>query len=376
MANAKHPDQEPEEEVPEPEEITAGDLLEDTDSGEIDLEALLEEGEGTVGDTSGSASESAESAGSPGSEEVEISADDLLDLGEFGEGQVAGDGRTDGGTVRVPAEPPTFYAGLESVEAGPEGVEEFPHEILEDLTQDEPEAGTTQPAMPPKLESPSDPEGRGEWEEVAPAGKEAAESPPAAEGAKPGGKKPFGKTTLGAGKRFGKKEEEAEARPKSAASGRGLRAPPAKFGRKAPREKKKAAPRPVAAGPAKRGSIPFVCSECYEEFLLPNNYSKETVSCPECLHVGKRPDEDFVRTVTLHKAGEQRALATALMAGTGLILVVLFLIWLRSPYDTLKLDTGTLQNTTYGLLGLSALLVALLMWLVARFEGNRWEVYF
>jgi len=41
-----------------------------------------------------------------------------------------------------------------------------------------------------------------------------------------------------------------------------------------------------------RGSVAFVCSECYEEFILPASYSKEMVTCPECQHVGKRRVEE------------------------------------------------------------------------------------
>jgi len=135
---------------------------------------------------------------------------------------------------------------------------------------------------------------------------------------------------------------------------------------------------PARAAPSVslRGSVAFVCSECYEEFLLPANYSQEMVCCPECLHVGKRPDADFLRTVNRHKSGERSATAIAIAAGlvvTGLILAVL---WLSSDMALAasggKADSGLVTI----LAGVAALLAMIFLWLTVRAEGNRWEVYF
>jgi hypothetical protein len=143
---------------------------------------------------------------------------------------------------------------------------------------------------------------------------------------------------------------------------------------RAEKSKKERVPKPTR--PAAQRSVRFVCSECYEEFLLPANFSRDTVSCPECLHVGKRPDEDFLRTINLHKAGERKALTLACALGGALLLLLLVLIWIQSPYRTIELKEDQLQAVTMGILGGSGLVAILFFWLLVRAENNRWEVYF
>jgi hypothetical protein len=181
----------------------------------------------------------------------------------------------------------------------------------------------------------------------------------------PAEKKKLGKAKGGKLLR-GKKGKDAEAGGKEEPKAK----PPKerKSKEKPPKEK----PVAVPAG-AGRGSITFVCSECYEEFLIPSSYSQEMVSCPECLHVGKRPDESFLRTVHLHKAGEKRSFFSAVIVATLLLVTVVALLWMNTPYGPAGAAGGTLS---LALLGGSALLTAILIWLVVRFEGNRWEVYF
>ncbi|MGQ9592675.1 MAG: hypothetical protein ACUVYA_20555, partial [Planctomycetota bacterium] len=154
------------------------------------------------------------------------------------------------------------------------------------------------------------------------------------------------------------------------------KAPRAPKAPKAPRAPKEEKPAPKAAGPAKmRGTITFICSECYEELVLPSQFSEELISCPECLHVGKRPDDDFLRTVRMHKAGERRSFVAAIAAGALLVVVLLALLYFRSP-DYLATHGSPSEGLTYGLLGSAGVLGALLIWLTVRAEGNRWEVYF
>jgi hypothetical protein len=159
--------------------------------------------------------------------------------------------------------------------------------------------------------------------------------------------------------------EEAEAKP----------AKPAKPAKEKARKEKAAvaaSAEPVVARPAK-STVPFVCSECYEEFLIPASYAQEMVSCPECLHVGKRPDADFLRTIHVHKSGEKKSFALAMGVGAVLLVLLLALMWTISPYGP-----GTSGDSTIPmvLLGASALLTLAFIWLIVRFEGNRWEVYF
>ena len=139
--------------------------------------------------------------------------------------------------------------------------------------------------------------------------------------------------------------------------------------KKAPAKKAmRAAPAPRA--PRRGSSCQFVCSECYAEFILPSNFSEETLSCPECLHVGKRPDEDFLRTVLIHKGQEKKWLAITSGVAAAFFVVVLLLIWQMSPYAT------TESFPPMAFLGIGGVLFVALLALLTRYEANRWEVYF
>ncbi len=133
---------------------------------------------------------------------------------------------------------------------------------------------------------------------------------------------------------------------------------------------KKAARAAPAPRPRSGASCQFVCSECYAEFILPANFSEETLSCPECLHVGKRPDEDFLRTVLIHKGQEKKSLAITAGVACLFFVVALMLVWQTSPFVT----TESIPSTA--LLGLGGVLLIALLALLARYEANRWEVYF
>ena len=132
--------------------------------------------------------------------------------------------------------------------------------------------------------------------------------------------------------------------------------------------KKQAPPRPVST----RGACRFVCSECYAEFMLPGSFSQDALTCPECLHVGKRPDEDFLRTVLIHKGQERNILTLTSAAGGGFVLAALLLIWQAAPHAH---GSAELIPTSILRWGVGILLLALLV-LVYRFEKSRWEVYF
>lgn len=186
--------------------------------------------------------------------------------------------------------------------------------------------------------------------------------------------------------------DKAAADPAKPEGADGAPAPAKAAGKKGPVKKAlkpaaaKASKKPAKSAPARkappkpprppRGGLPFICSECYEEFILPATYSKETVSCPECLHVGKRPADDFLRTVTLHKSGERNALKMAITVTYMLVVSALILVWLISPKGVSALQAETHGTVTTVVGGLTVILVALLAWAVMRYEKNRWEVYF
>src|SRR5262249_27872344 len=94
-------------------------------------------------------------------------------------------------------------------------------------------------------------------------------------GGKKAGKPKLGKGLKKLGKKAGKSKgdkEPAEEKEEGAEAVEAEASGPAA----APRAKAPARSRAA-------GALTFICSECYEEFLLPPTFSQEMVSCPECL---------------------------------------------------------------------------------------------
>ena len=142
----------------------------------------------------------------------------------------------------------------------------------------------------------------------------------------------------------------------------------------AKKEKKAAKPKPARAPRASGGSasnINFICSECYEEFSLTRSEMDETLTCPECLHVGKRPEEDFLRTVRMHKAGEKRSLTMAAACFVGMVVCLIGAAWALSPNGQ---ESGEAMLPILG--GIGGLCALAAIFLGIRYEKNRWEVYF
>jgi hypothetical protein len=138
-----------------------------------------------------------------------------------------------------------------------------------------------------------------------------------------------------------------------------------------PKRERKAPP------PRTRGGIPFICSECYEEFVLPATYARETVTCPECLHVGKRPADNFLEKVNLHKTAEKRALTKSLIFAEMLVVGAVVLMWLLSAYSASTFTSeSTRGNAVMGIGALVVVLIGLLAWSISQYEKNRWEIYF
>ncbi len=198
-----------------------------------------------------------------------------------------------------------------------ETVAETPREIdIDALLADDLVASGEGPAEAGKPGA-SDTEGRSDVEELladdflaeevpeggVPASEEAAEAEPdngeeTAEAAPAPAQEKRGKGLKKLGKKSGalsKKERVAR------------KAKPEKKERRLGKTRDEAAPKEPKPSAAGAGAITFVCSECYEELLLSPKYGQDIVTCPECLHVGKRPDDDFLRTVRMHKSGERRS---------------------------------------------------------------------
>ncbi len=124
-----------------------------------------------------------------------------------------------------------------------------------------------------------------------------------------------------------------------------------------------------------RGGIQFICSECYEEFRLPATYSRDTVTCPECMHVGKRPNEDFLREVNAHKSGEKGTFVGALFFGELMLVAALVFMWLNTQYSQ-GMDATRRPMFAMIVGGAAAFLAIVLLVITWKYENNRWEIYF
>ena len=172
--------------------------------------------------------------------------------------------------------------------------------------------------------------------------------------------------------------------------------------------KKPVSPAPAKAAGGKR--LDFICSECYSVLALSATYSEEIVTCPECFHVGKKPDDSFLRTVSTAKAGEgKKALVLTLLS---CLMVICFsgVVFLNSaygdaasmteanteapastaktvddegaegeaepPFKTAKEDEEFVDLWQLILLCGGSVFLLLLIWQACVYEGNRWEAYF
>jgi hypothetical protein len=314
MAKNSTPDESPKEN---------DDLLSDDGLDDLDIESLLEE---DLNDAL-----KVEDVGA--SDEIDLLADDFIDLQDD----------TSGALDPVGVEPETV-----PVSSG-------------DVTENE-GAGSEERGAAFAASDPGDPED--------PA------SPGPVAGLPFAGKKAGKKKRLGRSKGLKKEKKKKAAKEPKTTARAPKKAKPKKEKKakaaKPPKEKRtweKA--RPAAA---RQRAVAFICSECYEEFLLPSNYSQEMVTCPECLHVGKKPDEDFLRTVSVHKAGQRNSLVMAVTAGILLLGLLVGTLWITS--DMYVADGAPDSTIVLGLGGGAALLTIIFLWLVVRFEKNRWEVYF
>ena len=174
-------------------------------------------------------------------------------------------------------------------------------------------------------------------------------------------------------KKLGKKGDTV---PKASAEGSApVGAAPAASKTAAPKKAKPTAGISMQA-PSVRGGLPFICSECYEEFRVPSSYQAETVTCPECMHVGKRNDEDFMRRVSVQKASERSSLRLALTFASLFLVLALAFFWLQTPYSASVVKAAQ-RGTFVPLIGGLALVnLVALIWAAGRYEKNRWEIYF
>ncbi|MEE3229546.1 MAG: hypothetical protein VX272_00800, partial [Planctomycetota bacterium] len=171
--------------------------------------------------------------------------------------------------------------------------------------------------------------------------------------------------------------------------------------------KKSVSPVPAKASGGKR--LDFICSECYSVLALSATYSEDIVTCPECFHVGKKPDDSFLRTVSTAKAGEgKKALVLTLLS---CLMIICFsgIVFLNSAYgDAASMTEANTEASSATartvdeegaeveaedfvpatedkefvdlwrliLLCSGSVFLLLLIWQACVYEGNRWEAYF
>ena len=171
--------------------------------------------------------------------------------------------------------------------------------------------------------------------------------------------------------------------------------------------KKSVSPAPAKTSGGKR--LDFICSECYSVLVLSATYSEEIVTCPECFHVGKKPDDSFLRTVSTAKAGEGKKAVVLTLLSCLMIICFSGVVFLDSAYgdaaSMTEARTEAAASTAEAvddegaevgkepfvpatedkdfvelwqliLLCSGSVFLLLLIWQACVYEGNRWEAYF
>lgn len=145
---------------------------------------------------------------------------------------------------------------------------------------------------------------------------------------------------------------------------------PARGKKKAPAKKKAAsrpAPRPSSGGIV----LELGCSECDEPLKFNTADASETLTCPECLLVVRKPDEDFVQTVQMHKGGEKKILILAT--------IMLFLFFVATGgliYHITPIHETPDENMKNIFLGAAGLFFVVSLACLVKYEKSRWKVYF
>ena len=110
-------------------------------------------------------------------------------------------------------------------------------------------------------------------------------------------------------------------------------------------EPKKAAAdlkKPVAAKSGGK-TIDIICSECYSVLSLSATWSEDLVTCPECFHVGKKPDDSFLRTVSTAKARESKKAKMLTLLSILVIVSFAGFVLLKSAYGDANALTAAEQ---------------------------------
>ncbi|MBN1420404.1 MAG: hypothetical protein JXP34_16620 [Planctomycetes bacterium] len=118
--------------------------------------------------------------------------------------------------------------------------------------------------------------------------------------------------------------------------------------------------------------MPIVCSDCYEEFLVPVAETPERIVCPECRHVGLRTEEDFLAKAMTQKQEEKKLYLLAVV--TGVLFVLSLFVW--GIQNSFAKEPDVSPTTNYLFLAVS--LILLIGWIsfAFKYERSRCDVYF
>jgi len=139
--------------------------------------------------------------------------------------------------------------------------------------------------------------------------------------------------------------EEEEKKPKGSKSKGKAKKGKKGFAAKGKKEPKKAAAdlNKPAAAKSDGKTIDIICSECYSVLSLSATWAEELVTCPECFHVGKKPDDSFLRTVSTAKAREGKKAKMLTLLAILVITSFAGFVFLKSTYGNANALTAAEQ---------------------------------
>lgn len=117
--------------------------------------------------------------------------------------------------------------------------------------------------------------------------------------------------------------------------------------------------------------IPVVCSECYEELVYDSGSKAEEIVCPVCEHSAGKPDQATLHHISDKRRMEKKNFVLAFSFWLiGILGVGSWTVLAQSPVNAAD------DAMFWGPIGVGGLCLFIVMFLGAKYEGSRWEVYF
>ena len=132
--------------------------------------------------------------------------------------------------------------------------------------------------------------------------------------------------------------------------------------------------------PRKRPSAPrgktyeIICSECYTSYAYSQAASADSISCPECLHVGTVGANDVMSKIAIAKSTEGGNLLKA--AIPAVLFFVIGVVWTGMLATKAAASTNLEASTNWIFGGVLAVLFIVTLAFALKYESNRYEVYF